>query len=103
MPKPTATTSGYLLAHYGPLLTPNHIRRTPPHDASGRTDGARAQTAPFAIALSNARRQFGRRVYFKATDVVDVNDQDPPSSDGAEHNRAKPLALRPVPIQSSSR
>ena len=75
MSEPISSTYEYLLTHYGPLLTLKHlaeVMHTTPN--SVRMTIARKQQ-PLAVALANAKRQLGRRVYFEARLVAEIIDQ----------------------------
>jgi hypothetical protein len=73
--QPISATHEYLLAHYGPLLTIKHLAEVMHTSPNGVRMAIARKRQPLAVALSNARRQLGRRVYFEARLVADVIDQ----------------------------
>ena len=75
MNKPISSTHQYLLAHYGPLLTLQHLAKVMHSTPNGVRMAITRKRQPFAIALTDARRQFGRRVYFEASRVAEIIDQ----------------------------
>ena len=76
MNKPISSTHQYLLAHYGPLLMLQHLAKVMHSTPNGVRMAIARKRQPFAIALSDARRQFGRRVYFETSRVAEIIDQN---------------------------
>lgn len=72
MTHPISPTLGYLLMHYGPLLTLKQLAEVL-HSTPGATRMViRREQAPLAVALARAERPLGRRLYFDATRVAAV-------------------------------
>ncbi len=69
------TTYRYLLSNYGPLLTLTHLAEVLHSTPNGVRMAVARRRQPLAIALSGARRRFGRRVYFEAAEVAKAIDQ----------------------------
>ncbi len=69
-------TYKYLLSHYGPLMTLKHVAEVMHSTPNGVRMSMARRRQPFAEALSGARRQLGRRVYFEARRVAEAIDQD---------------------------
>ena len=72
MSKLISPSLGYLLSHYGPLLTLAHLA-----EVLHTTPGAirmilRRERAPLAAALARAERSVGRRLTFNATLVAAI-------------------------------
>jgi hypothetical protein len=74
--EPNLSTYQYLLAHYGPLLTLKHVAEVMHGTPNGIRMAIARRREPFAVALCDARRKLGRRVYFEARRVAEVIDQD---------------------------
>lgn len=70
-----SATYDYLLKHYGPLLTLKHLAEVMHTSPNGVRMAITRKRQPLAVALANARRQLGRRVYFETRLVADVIDQ----------------------------
>jgi hypothetical protein len=87
-----SATHEYLLTHYGPLLTIKHLAEVMHASPNGVRMAIARKRQPLAVALSNARRQLGRRVYFEARLVADVIDQG---------MTGKPLKERPTETGAS--
>ena len=87
-----SATHEYLLTHYGPLLTIKHLAEVMHTSPNGVRMAIARKRQPLAVALSNARRQLGRRVYFEARLVADVIDQG---------MTGKPLKERPTETGAS--
>lgn len=95
MTESLSATHQYLLAHYGPLLTFKHLAEVMHVSPNGMRMAIARKHQPLAVALGQARRQLGRRVYFEARVVAEAIDgcgtipayvtaksqQDPGSSD----------------------
>ena len=81
MNKPISNTHQYLLSHYGPLLTLHHLAKVMHSTPNGVRMAISRKRQPFAIALADARRQFGRRVYFEASRVTEIIDQNEENDD----------------------
>lgn len=75
MNTPISATHEYLLTHYGPLLTIQHLAKVMHASPNGLRMAIRRRRHPFAVSLSNAEKRMGRRVYFEARLVADVIDQ----------------------------
>jgi hypothetical protein len=72
-PSPTATYE-YLLAHYGPLLTLKHLAEVLHSTPAGVRMNLVRRRQPLSIALAQARRRLGRRVFFDARGVAQAID-----------------------------
>lgn len=98
--QPISTTHEYLLTHYGPLLTIKHLAEVMHTSPNGVRMAIARKRQPLAVALSSARRQLGRRVYFEARLVAEVIDQGmtskPPKERPAESGVSLPSPVRPV-------
>lgn len=75
MTKPLSATHQYLLANYGPLLTFKHLAEVMHVSPNGVRMAIARQRQPLAVALGEARRQLGRRVYFEARVVAEAIDR----------------------------
>ena len=75
MTKLLSATHQYLLAHYGPLLTFKHLAEVLHLSPNGVRMAIARKRPPLAVALGEARRQLGRRVYFEARLVAEAIDQ----------------------------
>ncbi len=75
MSEPISSTYEYLLTHYGPLLTLKHLAEVMHTTPNGVRMAIARKRQPLAIALANAKRQLGRRVYFEARLVAEIIDQ----------------------------
>lgn len=93
MNQPISATHEYLLTHYGPLLTIKHLAEVMHTSPNGVRMAISRKRQPLAVALSNARRQLGRRVYFEARLVAGVIDQG---------MTGKPLKESPIETGASS-
>jgi len=91
--QPISATHEYLLTHYGPLLTIKHLAEVMHTSPNGVRMAISRKRQPLAVALSNARRQLGRRVYFEARLVAGVIDQG---------MTGKPLKESPIETGASS-
>ncbi len=74
MNEPISSTHQYLLVHYGPLLTLKHLAEVLHSTPNGVRMAITRKRQPFAVALTSAKRQFGRRVYFEASRVAEIID-----------------------------
>lgn len=74
MTEPLSATHQYLLAHYGPLLTFKHLAKLMHVSPNGVRMAIARKRQPLAVALGQARRQLGRRVYFEARVVAEAID-----------------------------
>jgi len=72
---PVSSTYEYLLTHYGPLLTLKHLAEVMHTTPNSVRMAIARKRHPLAVALANARRQLGRRVYFEARLVAEIIDQ----------------------------
>lgn len=70
-----SATHEYLLRHYGPLLTIQHLAEVMHSSPNGLCMAIRRQRHPLTVSLSNAQKRMGRCVYFEARLVADVIDQ----------------------------
>jgi len=70
-----SATYGYLLRHYGPLLTLKHLAEVMHTSPNGVRMAMARKRQPLAAALAQTKRQLGRRVYFEARLVAAVIDQ----------------------------
>ena len=75
MIEPLSATHQYLLAQYGPLLTFKHLAEVMHVSPNGVRMAITRQRQPLAVALGEARRQLGRRVYFEARLVAEAIDR----------------------------
>lgn len=75
MTEPLSATHQYLLAHYGPLLTFKHLAEVMHLSPNGVRMAITRQRQPLALALGQARRHLGRRVYFEARVVAEAIDR----------------------------
>ena len=75
MTEPISPTHEYLLSHYGPLLTIKHVAEILHTTPNGVRMAIARRNQPFSVALSRARRRFGRRVYFEAQRIAEAIDQ----------------------------
>ncbi|MCB1864355.1 MAG: hypothetical protein KDG50_02925 [Chromatiales bacterium] len=75
MTEPLSATHQYLLAHYGPLLTFKHLAEVLHLSPNGVRMAIARRRQPLAVALGEARRQLGRRVYFEARVVAEAIDR----------------------------
>jgi len=73
--EPLSATHQYLLAHYGPLLTFKHLAEVMHISPNGVRMAIARKRQPLAVALGEARRQLGRRVYFEARMVAEAIDR----------------------------
>lgn len=100
MNQPISATHEYLLTHYGPLLTIKHLAEVMHTSPNGVRMAIARKRQPLAVALSSARRQLGRRVYFEARLVADVIDQGmtgkPPKERPVDTGASLPSAVRTV-------
>lgn len=69
-------TYGYLLAHYGPLLTLKHVAELMHTTPNGVRMAIVRRRQPFAVALACAQRRLGRRIYFEARRVASLIDHE---------------------------
>lgn len=67
-------TYAYLLSQYGPLLTLKHLSEVLHSTPNGVRMTLVRRREPLAVALSQARRRLGRRVYFDALGVAQAID-----------------------------
>ncbi|MBZ0070144.1 MAG: hypothetical protein K8I04_00215 [Gammaproteobacteria bacterium] len=74
MTEPLSATHQYLLPHYGPLLTFKHLAEVMYLSPNGVRMAIARKRQPLAVALGQARRQLGRRVYFEARVVAEAID-----------------------------
>lgn len=74
MTEPLSATHQYLLANYGPLLTFKHLAEVMHISPNGVRMAIARKRQPLAVALCQARRQLGRRVYFDAHLVAEAID-----------------------------
>jgi len=72
--EPLSATHQYLLANYGPLLTFKHLADVMHVSPNGVRMAIARKRQPLAVALGQARRQMGRRVYFEARMVAEAID-----------------------------
>jgi hypothetical protein len=84
--EPISATHRYLLAHYGPLLTLQHLAEVMHTTPNGVRMALARQRQPFAVALGRTRQRLGRRIYFEARQVAAVIDQ------GASSTACEPFA-----------
>lgn len=71
---PLSATHQYLLAHYGPLLTFKHLAEVLHLSPNGVRMAIVRKRQPLGVALGEARRKLGRRVYFEARMVAEAID-----------------------------
>ena len=76
MNEPITATHQYLLKHYGPLLTLKHLAEVMHSTPSGLRMAMTRKNQPLTAALAVSRRRLGRRVYFEASRVAEIIDQD---------------------------
>ena len=69
-------THGYLLVHYGPLLTLKHVAEVMHSTPNSIRMALRRKREPFARALALARKRLGRRIYFDAGRIATLIDDD---------------------------
>ena len=69
-------THQYLLKHYGPLLTLKHLAEVMHSTPSGLRMAMTRKKQPLTAALAASRRRLGRRVYFEASRVAEIIDQN---------------------------
>ena len=69
-------TYGYLLSHYGPLLTLKHLAEVLHSTPNGVRMTLARRREPLAVALAQSRRRLGRRVYFDAALVAKAIDAE---------------------------
>lgn len=85
-------TYEYLLGRYGPLLTLRHLAEVMHSTPNGVRMAIERKRQPYAAGLANARRRFGRRVYFEASRVAECIDGrlreagQPETAEQAEEN-----------------
>ncbi len=75
MNEPISATYEYLLENYGPLLTLKHLAKVMHATPNGLRMAIVRHRQPLAIALADAKRQVGRRLYFEARVVADAIDR----------------------------
>ena len=97
MNESVSATYRYLLVNYGPLLTLKYVAELMHTTPNGVRMAIVRRRQPFAVALADAQRRLGRRIYFEAQRVAAVIDY------GATYERT-PLAVYPaaggnVPVQ----
>ncbi len=97
MSKSISATYEYLLTHYGPLLTLKHLAEVMHTSPNGVRMAIARKRQPLAVALANARRQLGRRVYFEARLVAEIIDQGMTGIQTREHHTETSVSL-PSPI-----
>lgn len=73
---PSTGTYGYLLSHYGPLLTLEHLAEVLHSTPNGMRMTLARHREPLAVALAQSRRRLGRRVYFDAALVAKAIDAE---------------------------
>jgi len=69
-------THQYLLKHYGPLLTLKHLAEVMHSTPSGLRMAMTRKNQPLTAALAVSRRRLGRKVYFEASRVAEIIDQN---------------------------
>ena len=69
-------THHYLLTTYGPLLTLKHLASVLHSTPSGLRMAMHRKREPFTCALAGTRRRVGRRIFFEASQVAALIDQD---------------------------
>jgi hypothetical protein len=79
---PSCGTYEYLLAHYGPLLTLEHLAEVLHSTPAGVRMNLARRRQPLAIALAQSRRRLGRRVFFDALGVAQAIDATAEGIDG---------------------
>jgi hypothetical protein len=73
--EPISATHRYLLAHYGPLLTLQHLAEVMHTTPNCVRMALARRRQPLAVALGRTRQRLGRRIYFEARQVAAVIDQ----------------------------
>ena len=81
MNEANSPTYDYLLERYGPLMTLAHVTEVLHGTPSGIRMVIARRHGALATALGEARRKFGRRVFFDTRRVAEVIDQEAPASD----------------------
>ena len=76
MSEPITATHQYLLKHYGPLLTLKHLAEVMHSTPSGLRMAMTRKNQPLTAALAVSRRRLGRKVYFEASRVAEIIDQN---------------------------
>lgn len=84
-------TYHYLLTHYGPLLTLEHLAEVLHSTPDALRMAISRQRQPLTEALAQSRRQVGRRLFFEARRVAEIIDQD----HGATHKRRTKPHVKP--------
>jgi len=87
-------TYGYLLSHYGPLLTLKHLADVLHSTPNGVRMTLARRRQPLSMALSESRRRLGRRVYFDAFKVAQAIDAEA-GDVGREEGPWSPVAEDP--------
>ena len=86
----TSPTYDYLLERYGPLMTLAHVTEVLHGSPTSIRMIIARRHGPLAVALGNARRKFGRRVFFDTRRVAEVIDQE---SEPAGHSGPREMGL----------
>ncbi len=76
MTDPIVATHQYLLTHYGPLLTLNHLAEVMHSTPGALRMAISRKRQPLTVALAATKRRIGRRVYFEARQVAEIIVQD---------------------------
>ncbi len=85
---PISPTYDYLIKRYGPLMTLAHVTEVLHGSPTSIRMIIARRHGPLAIELGNARRKFGRRVFFDTRRVAEVIDQEtePTRHSGSRNN-----------------
>ena len=70
-------THQYLLNHFGPLLTLEHLAEVLHSSPGGVRMAMARKREPISEALAEARRKMGRRLFFEASRVAEIIDRNP--------------------------
>ena len=81
---PISATYEYLLKHYGPLLTLKHLAEVMHSTPNGLRMAITRHRQPLAAALTEAKHQVGRRLFFEARLVAYAIDQGLANSSGSD-------------------
>jgi len=81
-----SATHEYLLKHYGPLLTLKHLAEVMHSTPSGLRMAMSRRKEPFTRTLAQTRRRVGRRIFFEASQVAELIDQQNQVTDPSDHS-----------------
>ena len=70
-----SATHQYLLSQFGPLMTLKNLAEVMHSTPNGLRMAMVRKSEPLTVALADARRQVGRRLFFEASKVAAIIDQ----------------------------